>query len=302
MVVEGLRPAAEAKRIGISVDIDHANGLMRGDGERLQQVIWNLVSNAIKFTPKGGTIRIGLKRIESDLEFRVTDDGEGIAPDFLPHVFESFRQSDGSSTRVHGGLGVGLSIVKHLVELHGGFIQAESEGKGLGSTFVVRLPISSLVSTTMGISRVPATKPEEESVRRSGTDLVGVRVLVVDDDEDSRDLVSYVLEGCGAAVTSVASADAALAAMLVAVPDVIVSDIGMPGGSGYSFIRSVRLLLDEKQQSVPAIALTAFAGTEDRARALVEGFNLHLAKPVEPAVLAAAVADLAGRRRDMLGG
>ena len=296
MAVEGVRPAADAKRIDIEATLERGSTLMRGDGDRLQQVVWNLLANSVKFTPKGGKVCIRLRRVESHLEIVVRDNGEGIAGAFLPHVFDSFRQSDTTSSRPHGGLGIGLSICKHLVELHGGVIEARSPGSGQGATFVVRLPISPLVSTTLGISRVPATK--ETAVRLSlPSGLDGIRVLVVDDEPDARDLVAYVLETCGMEVHVAGSAREAMIDLASFTPHVIISDIGMPDEDGYSFIRSVRTLPADEKKNIPAIALTAFARNEDRTRALVEGFNHHMAKPVEPATLVRAVVDLAGHVR-----
>jgi CheY-like chemotaxis protein len=296
MAVEGVRPAAEAKRIQIDVDIDRAHAVMRGDGDRLQQVVWNLLANAIKFTPKGGLVRVRLRRIDSDIELTVEDNGEGILSTFLPHVFESFRQSDGSVSRPHGGLGIGLSIAKHILELHGGFIKAESPGAGRGATFVVRLPMSPLVSTTMGISRVPAT--QQQAVDGSlPVGLEGMRVLVVDDEPDARELIAYFLEMCRMEVHLAGSAAEALVELESYTPHVIISDVGMPNEDGYSLIRSIRTLPFDDKKNIPAIALTAFARNEDRTRALVEGFNLHMAKPVEPTALARAVADLGGHLR-----
>jgi signal transduction histidine kinase/ActR/RegA family two-component response regulator len=296
MAIEGLRPAADAKRMQIQVDIDRSSTLMRGDGDRLQQVAWNLLANAVKFTPKNGLIRIRLQRVESDLELTVEDSGSGIAPEFLPHVFESFRQSDGTSARSHGGLGIGLSIAKHIVELHGGSIEAESRGLGQGALFRVLLPISPLVSTTMGISRVAVSKPPDAALDPPLA-LEGIRVLVVDDEPDARELVTYVFETSGIEVRTAASAADALRALDTFTPHVIVSDIGMPHEDGYALIRSVRTLASDEKKNIPAIALTAFARNEDRTRALVEGFNLHMAKPVEPTALVNAVAQLAGHVR-----
>jgi signal transduction histidine kinase/CheY-like chemotaxis protein len=292
LAIEGVLPAAEAKRIRIDSDVQRDGMLLRGDNDRLQQVVWNLLANAIKFTPKGGVVVVSLHRVESDLELVVKDSGVGIGADFLPHVFEAFRQSDSSATRAHGGLGIGLSIAKHIVELHGGNIRAESEGQGRGATFFVRLPISSLISTTVGISRVPATtRGSREPVVPPA--LEGIRVLVVDDDPDARELVAYVLEASGVEVRLAGSAREATAALGSYTPHVIVSDIGMPDEDGYALIRSIRTLPDVEKKNIPAVALTAFARNEDRTRALVEGFNQHLSKPVEPSALLAAVHDLA---------
>jgi signal transduction histidine kinase/CheY-like chemotaxis protein len=292
MAVEGVRPAADAKRLSIEMTVDRENAVLRGDADRLQQVVWNLLSNAVKFTLKSGRVRVQLRRIDSDVELVVEDDGAGIEPEFLPHVFESFRQSDVGLSRSHGGLGIGLSITKHIVELHGGTIFAESAGRGLGSKFTVRLPISPLVSTTMGITRAAATKRQATDVELPHG-LEGLRVLVVDDEPDARDLLTYLLETCGIEVRAAASATEAMRELERYAPHLIISDIGMPDEDGYTLIRSVRTLPNEKR-SIPAIALTAFARNEDRTRALVEGFNRHMAKPVEPKALVQAVVDLVG--------
>jgi signal transduction histidine kinase/ActR/RegA family two-component response regulator len=293
LVVEGMRPAIDAKRLRIQIEIDRANAVLRGDGDRLQQVVWNLLSNAVKFTPKEGAVRVAIGRAESDLELIVSDDGEGISREFLPHVFETFRQSDTPSSRPHAGLGIGLSIAKHLVDLHGGTIHAESAGPGTGATFVVHLPISPVVSATVGIAKVPATRPPAP-VTPLPEDLGGIVVLVVDDDADARELLDFMLQRSGMEVRLASSAAQALSTLQELTPSVIVSDIGMPDGDGYSFIRGVRTHAQEDKRSIPAIALTAFARTEDRTRALVEGFNVHMAKPVEPLELVAAVVRLAG--------
>jgi signal transduction histidine kinase/ActR/RegA family two-component response regulator len=296
LAIEGVRPAAEAKRIRLDVTIDPDSPALRADGERLQQVVWNLLVNAVKFTPKNGLVRVTLRRVESELELIVEDNGEGIAPDFLANVFESFRQYDGSATRSHGGLGIGLSIAKHIVELHGGAIAASSEGRGRGATFTVRLPISPLVSSTLGIPRVPATRQERAGVTLP-KGLEGIRVLVVEDEADARDLVAYVLESCGMEVRLAASTAEALRELESYFPTVIISDIGLPDEDGYMLIRAIRTSARDEQRDIPVIALTAFARNEDRAKALVEGFNLHMAKPVEPAKLAQAVIELSGQPR-----
>jgi signal transduction histidine kinase/ActR/RegA family two-component response regulator len=294
MAAEGVRPAADAKRIQVHVEIDRGGAIMRGDADRLQQVAWNLLANAVKFTPKNGVVRVRVERVDSDFELTVADNGAGIDPQFLPHVFESFRQAEGGAARHHGGLGIGLSISKYIVEQHGGTIEAESDGAGRGALFRVRLPISPLVSTTMGIARVPATQ-EEGGSPMVPVGLEGVRVLVVDDEIDARELLVYVFEASGMVVRAAGSAAEALSTLDTFTPDVIVSDIGMPAEDGYSLIRSIRTLADDLRKRIPAIALTAFARNEDRTRALVEGFNLHMSKPVEPSALVRAVADLAGR-------
>jgi signal transduction histidine kinase/CheY-like chemotaxis protein len=293
MAIEAVRPAADAKRIEIDANLDRSNAVMRGDGDRLQQVVWNLLANAVKFTPKSGRVTVKLQHVDSDLQLIVEDNGAGIDGSFLPHVFELFRQSETGASRPHGGLGLGLSIAKHIVELHGGTIEAESAGPGRGATFVVRLPISPLVSTSLGVPRVPATT---EHVRDSSppVGLEGLHVLVVDDDPDARDLMAYLLGMCGAVAHLASSAAEALAELEKNRLHLVLSDIGMPGEDGFSLIRSIRTLPSEDQRTIPAIALTAFARNEDRTRALVEGFNLYIAKPVEPSALMAAIAELAG--------
>ena len=297
MAVEGVRPAAEAKRLLVHVDIAREGTLIRADGDRLQQVAWSLLANAVKFTPKNGEIHVSLRPVESDIELRVQDNGAGIDAAFLPHIFESFRQSDSSTSRAHSGLGVGLSLAKHIVELHGGTIQAHSAGAGKGATFIVRVPVSPLVSATLGVSKVRATTdPPPRSPPPAG--LEGIRVLVVDDEADARELVGYVLENCGMVVRLAGSVAEALAALADFTPEVVISDIGMPEQDGYFLIRAIRALPSHEHSMVPAIALTAFARNEDRTRALVEGFNRHIAKPVEPAELVQAVAELAGRLRE----
>jgi signal transduction histidine kinase/CheY-like chemotaxis protein len=294
MAVEGLRQAADAKRIGLEVKYEPGSMVIHGDSDRLEQVVWNLVANAVKFTPKNGRVEVRLRRVESDVELVVEDNGEGIAPSFVPHVFGSFQQSDSTTARPHGGLGLGLSIVKHIVELHGGSVGARSDGVGRGATFRVRLPVGPLISTTLGVARVPAARVDVEPPEQQAP---GVRVLLVDDDPDALELVTYLLQGSGMDVRFAGSAVDALKELEMYAPHVIVSDIGMPGADGYSLIRRIRTLPDAEKKNIPAIALTAFARNEDRARALVEGFNIHMSKPVEPAALIAAVVSLAGTVR-----
>ncbi|HEY6561667.1 MAG TPA: ATP-binding protein [Polyangiaceae bacterium] len=293
MAVEGVRPAADAKRISISLDIDQTHALTRADGDRLQQAVWNLLTNAVKFTPKKGQIRVRLKHIESDLALTIEDTGEGIPPSFLPHVFETFSQADTSTSRRHGGLGIGLPIAKHIAELHGGSIEAKSAGTGQGAAFVLRLPLAPLAPSSLTSEAVPATQPADGGALH--LDLNGIRVLVVDDDSDARELLSYVLESCGVEVLAAPSVAGAIGELQRFTPHLVVSDIGMPGEDGYALIRSIRTLPDEAKRNIPAIALTAFVRNEDRTRALVEGFNRHMAKPVEPSALLRVVADLTGR-------
>ncbi|HEY1955410.1 MAG TPA: PAS domain S-box protein [Polyangiaceae bacterium] len=279
--LDSVKPAADAKAIVIERDLDRLPALVAGDAARLQQIVWNLVSNAVKFSPRGGRVRVASRTEGDTLEFVVSDRGKGIPPRFLPYVFEPFRQADGGIARMSGGLGLGLAITKHLVELHGGTIEAKSEGEGKGATFTVRLPIAESL-------RVPATEP-----RRAPPQLDGLRVLTVDDEEDARQLVQVVLEHAGAKVRTAGSAREALDAMKNEVPDVLLSDIGMPGETGYDLIRSVRSLPPNAGGNVPAAALTAYARAEDRNRALGAGFMMHVPKPIDPSELVSVVGTLA---------
>jgi signal transduction histidine kinase/ActR/RegA family two-component response regulator len=291
MVLEDARFALEAKRLVLHTDVATEATLMRGDAERLKQVVWNLLLNAIKFTPKGGEVWVGLRKVESDLELCIRDTGIGIAPEFLPHIFDTFRQSDSKTTRAHGGLGIGLSIARHLVDLHGGSVDARSEGVGKGASFLVLLPISSLISTTVGVAKVPATRSRRKELERPEA-LAGMSVLIVDDEDDARELLRIVIESCDALVHDARSVHEALTKLETEHVDLIISDIGMPVEDGYSFIRKVRALPAADKANIPAIALTAFARAEDRTRALLEGFNVHMTKPVEPAELLLMLADL----------
>ena len=293
--VDSVQQAVEAKSIGLDVVVESESDLVRGDPDRLQQVVWNLLSNAIKFTPKGGRVGVRVERDGSDVCIKVSDTGAGIAAEFLPHVFERFRQADGSTTREHGGLGLGLAVVRHLVEQHGGTVQAESAGEHLGSTFTVSLPISAVDTRGAAGARDAAAPDAPRAPQEGGARLKGVRVLVVDDHTDARELLSMVLSSAGASVTSAASAQDALESVRRARPHVLVSDIGMPGEDGFALISRVKALPPEEGGRTPAVALTAYATEEDRRRALSAGFSEHLPKPVEPAELVAAVAHLAGR-------
>jgi PAS domain S-box-containing protein len=290
--IETVRPAAQAKEIGIQSVLDPAAGPVAGDSDRLQQVVWNLVSNAIKFTPKGGCVQVRLERVNSHVEITVTDTGQGIDSEFVPYVFERFRQADSSSTRVYSGLGLGLAIVRHLVELHGGTVLAYSEGQGKGATFTVKLPLLSILVAAAPGEHSPCTIALSMPFNNPPA-LKGVRVVIVDDEPDSRDLLVAALEQCEAKVFAFASASEALAAVSQLKPDVLVSDIGMPLEDGYSLIRKVRQLSAEQGGQIPAIALTAYARAEDRTRAIASGFQIHIAKPVEPTELATVVANLA---------
>jgi len=292
--VDGLRPAAEAKELRLQLQLDSPASQVSGDPDRLQQVAWNLISNAIKFTPKGGRVIVGLKRIESHVEFTVSDTGLGIEPEFLPHVFDRFRQADGTTTRAFGGLGLGLAIVRQLVELHGGTVRVESEGEGCGSAFTVSLP---LIASRTAISKKGSEQWLEfkQPVLDCPPELDGLRVLVVDDEADTSDLLQVILEGCGVQVKTASSAAAALEAIATEPFDVLISDIGMPDEDGYSMIAKVRALGEERGGKIPAAALTAYASEEDRIRVLRSGFQIHVPKPISPSELIAVVANLAGR-------
>jgi PAS domain S-box-containing protein len=293
-VVEGLRPAADARNIYLQTTLDPLISPVSGDPDRIQQIIWNLLTNAIKFTPKGGHVQVRLERVASHVEITVSDTGQGIAPEFLLHVFERFRQSDSSSTRRHGGLGLGLSIVSQLVELHGGTVTAESPGAGKGTTFKVTLP---LLSVHQELNDVDMTRTfiASKTLTDWQPSLADLRVLVVDDEPDARDLIAAVLTGRGAEVVAVESAGEALEEMERQRFDVLVSDIGMPLMDGYGLIEKIRQLPAERGGRIPAAALTAYAGVEDRMHALAAGYQMHVPKPVEPAELATVVANLAGR-------
>jgi signal transduction histidine kinase/ActR/RegA family two-component response regulator len=290
--LDSVRPAAGAKDIQLAVSVSPLASPVLGDGDRLQQVVWNLLSNAIKFTPRGGRVEVRLRELAPNAVIQVTDSGIGIRADFLPHVFDRFRQAESSHTRVHGGLGLGLSIVRHLMELHGGTVEVDSSGEGQGSTFTVKLPLRADLAEETPLERRPAA-----SQVWSLPDLLkDLRILVVEDEPDTRDLVVMALRQCGAKVEEAGSVPEALAAFDRARPDVLVSDIGFPFEDGYSLIRKIRAREHGNGDRVPAAALTAYAGAEDRLRALEAGFQTHLAKPVDPSELIATVARLAGRR------
>lgn len=291
-VVDGVRPAADARSINLQTTLDSTASRISGDSDRLQQIIWNLLSNAIKFTPKGGDVHVRLEQIASHIEIVITDTGQGIDSQLLPHVFDRFRQSDSSNTRRNGGLGLGLSIVRQLVELHGGSVSARSPGEGLGSTFRVILPVRSVNHEPTETEKTEVTTAGTISSQRKPS-LNGLRVLVVDDEPDSRELIAAVLLGCGAKVVAVDSAEAALEEMEQQKFDVLVSDIGMPLTDGFALIEKIRQLPPEHGGRIPAAALTAYAGAEDRKQALASGYQRHVAKPVEPAELTTIVASLA---------
>jgi len=286
--VSTLESTANAVGVEVEVRVDPELGAVLGDSERLQQVLWNLLSNAIKFTPAGGKIAVTAVRRGELLEISVKDSGRGIAPGFLPHVFERFRQDDASSTRSVGGLGLGLAIVRQLVELHRGTVSAESDGHGRGSTFVVRLP------TIHGPALPPQPKPIATSPEQAVA-LIGLSLLVVDDEPDTRDLLTMIFEGSGARITAVGSAREALAKLQAGGIDLLVSDISMPGEDGFWLIRQVRACADPKLKRIPALALTAYARAEDRHRVQGAGFQVYLSKPIHPDELVKVVGDLAAR-------
>ena len=287
--LDAVRAAAEAKQIRLEQVFELTGKQVEGDPARLQQVVWNLLSNAVKFSAAGGRIVLRVSRAGSEAVVSVRDEGEGIETEFLPHVFERFRQADNTRTRTHGGLGLGLAIVRDLVAQHGGAVAAESGGKGQGATFTVRLP---LVEGRPEARRVVALGPAFKGERApAASTLRGVRVLVVDDDPDARESVAAVLEQAGATVQAVESAGDAVESLEREPSDVLVSDIAMPGVDGYTLLGRARARL--RGREIPAAALTAYAGSEDRGRALAAGFQAHLAKPVDPAQLVAVVAELA---------
>jgi PAS domain S-box-containing protein len=291
--LDAVRPALEAKEIRIKTTMDPRVRVIAGDSDRLQQVIWNLLSNAAKFTPAGGQIEVSGEQTRGNIQIQVSDTGSGIDPEFLPYVFERFRQADGSTTRTHGGLGLGLAIVRHLVELHGGSIKAENRKEGQGAILTLSLPLPTgelrIEDLPEAFVRVPESSPEPP-------DLEGFRILVVDDEADALDLIAIDLTACGAKVTSFVRAADALEAMEKSEFDLLISDIGMPDQDGYEFIRRVRAREAAAQKrKVPAVALTAYARVQDRMRALIAGFDTHVAKPLERGELVTVVASLVGR-------
>ena len=290
--VDAVQLAADSKGIRLAVTLDPSARHVSGDAGRLQQIVWNLLSNAIKFTPRGGRAEVRLERAGRNVRIRVSDTGQGVAPEFLPHVFDRFRQADGTSTRRHGGLGLGLAIVRHLTELHGGTVAADSPGEGLGASFTITLPPAAAPKSKRG--RRAVAPPDEVAVARHLPipTLEGVRVLLVDDDGDTLNMLSAMLTASRATVQTAASADEALEALRWFRPDVLVSDLAMPGEDGYSLIKRLRALEEAAGGRIPAVALTAYVRVKDRTRALSAGFNMFVPKPVEPNELVAAVANL----------
>jgi PAS domain S-box-containing protein len=292
--VDSAKPAADAKGIRLTAMLGASRDIVSADGARLQQVAWNLITNAIKFTPKAGQVQVVLQRVNSHLELSVSDTGIGIPESYLPHVFDRFSQKDSSTTRAFGGLGLGLAICKQLVELHGGSIRAASQGEGKGATFSVQLPLSIAQLEVENSPRVHPTAETHPGETLSLPRLDGVRILIVDDEPDARDLLRTVLQDQGAQVTCFASAQDALAALKTMKPTILICDIGMPKMDGYQLIRALRAE-ESRVGRIPALALTAFARAEDRKRSLVAGYQAHLAKPFDIGELILVVADLVGR-------
>ncbi|NJK77229.1 MAG: response regulator [Microcoleus sp. SU_5_6] len=285
--METVHLAAQAKSIQIHTTLNEATGKVSGDCARLQQIIWNLLSNAVKFTPEGGRVEVRLERIGTYAQITVSDTGQGINPDFLPYVFDYFRQADGATTRKFGGLGLGLAIVRHLTELHGGTVTARSLGEGQGATFTLRLPP---IEESVALDSEPTPYFATDAVATSP--LVGVSILVVDDDADTREYLSFVLEQAGADTICAASAGEALQVLARSTPDILLSDIGMPEMDGYALMRRVRAMPLDRGGQIRAIALTAYAGEMNQQQALRAGFQLHLSKPVEPEKLIEAISSL----------
>lgn len=288
-----VKPSADARNIRLQTVLDPRGGTVLGDSGRLQQVVWNLLTNAIKFTPKGGRVQIVLERVNSHSEIRITDSGQGISPEFLPYIFDRFRQGEPSTTRTHGGLGLGLSIVRHLTELHGGTVSAKSLGDGYGATFIVNLPIQILHGADATSGQPSAAY--SGNLHAGTLSLKGIHVMVVDDDPDSRELVKRLLGEHEATVETASSADEALARFAARIPNLVLSDIGMPEKDGYDLMHAIRALDEGAGGKVPAAALTALVRAEDRKRALLAGFQAHVSKPVDPDELVAVVAALTGR-------
>jgi PAS domain S-box-containing protein len=298
LAVEALRPAALAKSINLETSLDAGEAPVIGDSDRLQQVVWNLAANAIKFTPAGGSVEVALEQTDAHVEIKVSDNGAGISEEFLPFVFERFRQNDASTTRAHGGLGLGLAIVRHLVEMHGGTVTAHSEGTDKGAVFTVRLPLADrrapIAAATNELAQELPAPPE---IFQPAPDLNGLRVLVVDDDADTLEMLDLVLNRYGANVKTAASSAAALEIFRRWKPDVLISDLGMPGEDGFTFIAKIRALSPAEGGDVPAAALTAYAAEKDRHEALAAGYQIHIPKPIDPATLAAKVAEM-GKKED----
>lgn len=289
--VDAARPEAEARNVALSLACEASGAHVRGDAARLQQILANLLGNALKFTPPGRRVVVTVRRAEGTVEIEVRDEGQGIAPDFLPHLFERFSQADTKTTRRHGGLGLGLAIVRQLVDLHGGEVTAASEGEGRGATFTVRLPE---LTDAERISPAPLAATETES--SSAVSLAGIKVLAVDDEQSSREVLAEALLACGATVTPAHSAHEALRSFKLDRPDVVVSDIGMPELDGYALVQKIREMPDAGARRTPIIALTAYASLQDRDRAMRSGFDRYLTKPLDPGRLSRMIADVVRRQ------
>lgn len=293
--IDAVRPAAEAKAIEFETDLASAACLVPGDPNRLQQIFWNLFSNAVKFSPQGGQVKIDVKRCSPWVQVAVKDSGIGISPEFLPFIFDRFRQADGSTTRTHGGLGLGLAIVKHLVQQHRGTVEVVSDGKDQGSEFTVKLPLTTAQPST--VQHEVTEEGDGNGLPDGFSDILrGLRILVVDDEADSRELITAILSRCGSEVKCSESVEAAIKECRSWKPDLLVSDIGMPHEDGYSLISQVRRLKSKKAREIPAVALTAYATVEDQTRALSSGFQLHVPKPIDPETLVRSLASAAGRK------
>ena len=303
--LDAMRLAADAKGIQIHCTLDPNTLPVSGDPSRLQQIVWNLVSNAIKFTPGGGEVNVRLARVDSQAEIKVSDSGKGISAEFLPFVFDRFRQADSTSARQHSGLGLGLAIVRHLVELHGGTVQADSKGEGQGATFIVRLPLIGVRDKKASPQSADHSAGDGEVFFKAGSDpatnnatkLDGLRALIVDDEEDAREMLEVMLVGFGAEVKASASAQEALEILEQWKPDVLVSDVGMPNEDGYSLIHQIRAIEPSRGGSIPAIALTGYSRPEDRLQLLAAGYQVHLSKPVDLTQLVDAILSLPSRNR-----
>lgn len=293
--IDVVTPAANAKNIRLEVILD-SKGIVSGDADRLQQVMWNLLTNAVKFTPKGGRVQVRLERINSSVEISVSDTGQGISPEFLPYIFDRFRQQDNTQTRRHGGLGLGMAITRHIVELHGGTIRAQSPGEGLGATFTVRLPVMIVHSEKHSASAQPKSAVPSEKDDLPESNLIrlnGFQILIVDDERDARELIAFVLTQHGANVEAAAGVSEAVEKLQSVKPDLIISDIEMPEEDGFSLIEKLNAFNKRQKRKIPAIALTAHARPSERLKILSAGYQTHLAKPVEPAELLAIVANFA---------
>jgi PAS domain S-box-containing protein len=295
--IEAVRPGAESKGVRVQKIIDTGLTAVSGDPVRLQQVVWNLLSNAVKFTPRGGLVQVRMSRVNSHVEITVSDTGQGISREFLPHVFDRFRQADQRITRQHGGLGLGLAIVRHLVEMHGGTVRAESDGEGRGSVFTVALPVAPVYMEAGSAPRAHPAARETLPTYDCPDRLDGLKVLIVDDERDTLEMLNVGLSYCGAVVSMAGSASEALEALATFAPDILISDIGMPDVDGYELIKQIRSMSAEQGGRLPAVALTAYARTEDRLHALRSGYQMHVPKPVELAELVAVISSLAQRSR-----